>query len=248
MLKYVIVNQLQMAVISMKNNPSIYFDIWRKRNFKKLVKAYTKVAETYSNKTLMRENFGEFLDRYVDSRGTYEGTVKQWNSAYTLGRELGVFYRENEDTGYDLSPLANATLTSQITLDEYLLIYLLNLNQIINGQIVHPLKEILTILSDNDNTITVNNILNIPSFNLSVKKIKNQRQLVNVFLHRLVEAQILEKTSSTTYRMTTKYTLGDLFNSLYEFSGTLEEFQEYEHEQYVEMLSQPVVLVPHYRP
>lgn len=232
----------------MKNNPSIYFDIWRKRNFKKLVKAYTKVAKTYSNKALMRENFGDFLDRYVDSRGSYTGTVKQWNSAYTLGRELGVFYTENEQLGYDLSPLAKATLTSQITLDEYLLIYLLNLNQIINGQIVHPLKEILNILDDNDLLITVNNIINIPAFNLSVKKTDNQRQIANVFLHRLVEAQILEKIDTKTYQLTSKYTLDDLYDSLYEFNGTLEEFQDYEHEQYVEMLSQPVKLVPYYRP
>lgn len=232
----------------MRNNPSIYFDIWRKRNFKKLVKAYTKVAETFSNKTSMRENFGDFLDRYVDSRGTYAGTVKQWHSAYTLGRELGVFYKENDQSGYDLSPLANATLTSQITLDEYLLIYLLNLNQIINGEIVHPLKEILNVLTDNDNTITVSNIIDIQAFNLAVKKPDNQRQMANVFLHRLVEAQILEKINATTYRLTSKYTLNDLYDSLYEFNGTLEEFQEYEHEQYVEMLSQPVNLVPHYRP
>lgn len=232
----------------MKNNPSIYFDIWRKKNFKKLVKAYTKVAETYSNKTSMRENFGDFLDRYVDSRGSYVGTVKQWNSAYTLGRELGVFYTENDQSGYDLSPLANATLTSQITLDEYLLIYLLNLNQIINGQIVHPLKEILNVLADNDHTITVNKIINIPTLNLSVKQTANQRQLANVFLHRLVEAQILEKINATTYRLTSKYSLNDLYGSLYEFNSTKEELQGYEHEQYVEMLSQPVNLVPHYRP
>lgn len=231
----------------MNNNPSIYFDIWRKRNFKKLVKAYTKVAETYSNKTLMRENFGDFLDRYVDTRGTYAGTIKQWYSAYTLGRELGVFYTENDQSGYDLSTLANATLTSQITLDEYLLIYLLNLNQIINGEIVHPLKEILNVLIRNDNTITVSDLIDIQAFNLAIKKPANQRQMANVFLHRLVEAQILEKISVKTYRLNSKYTLNDLFDSINEFNGTLEEFQNYKHEQYVEMLSQTVTLVPHYR-
>lgn len=232
----------------MKNNPSIYFDIWRKRNFKKLIKAYTKVAEMHPSKTEMRENFGDFLDRYVDSRGTYAGTVKQWQSAYTLGRELGVFYRENDETGYDLSPLANATLTSQITLDEYLLIYLLNLNQIINGQIVHPLKQILITLAENDNILTVNSLINIPEFNLTVKTLSNQKQMANVFLHRLVEAKVLDKINSTTYRLNTKYSWNDLNGSLNEFEGTLEEFQDYSHEQYVEILSQPVNLLPHYRP
>jgi hypothetical protein len=231
----------------LKNNPSIYFDTWRKRNFKKLIKAYTKVAVTYPNKTLMRVNFGDFLDRYVDSRGAYTGTVKQWNSAYILGRELGVFYTENAQSGYELSPLAKATLTSQITLDEYLLIYLLNLNQIINGKIVHPLKEVLDIFSVND-SITINDIINIPAFNLKVKTSDNQRQLAKVLLYRLVEARVLVKTGQSTYRLDTKFELNDLYDSLNEFNGTLDELLSYTHEQYVEMLSQPVKLIPHYRP
>lgn len=232
----------------MKNNASIYFDIWRKRNFKKLIKAYTKVAETYPSKTAMRENFGEFLDRYVDSRGSYEGTVKQWQSAYTLGRELGVFYRENDKTGYDLSPLARATLTSQITLDEYLLIYLLNLNQIIDGQVVHPLKQVLIILAENNNTLTITDLINISEFKLAVKTLANQKQIANVFLHRLVEAKVLDKINSTSYQLNTTYSWNDLYKSLNEFEGTLEELHNYSHEQYVEMLSQPVNLLPHYRP
>ncbi|GEM_PF-3468932 len=232
----------------MKNNASLYFDIWRKKNFKKLIKAYTKVAEMYPSKTAMRENFGEFLDRYVDSRGSYEGTVKQWHSAYTLGRELGVFYRENDETGYDLSPLASATLTSQITLDEYLLIYLLNLNQIIDGQVVHPLKQVLNTLAENNNTLTINNLINIPEFNLAVKSSANQRQIANVFLHRLVEAKVLDKINSTIYRLNSNNSWNDLYESLNEFEGTIEELQNYSHEQYVQMLSQPVNLLPHYRP
>lgn len=58
-----------------------------------------------------------------------------------LGIELGIFYQENSHSGYDISPLAKAVLNSQITLEEYLLLYLLNLNQLINNQIVHPQKK-----------------------------------------------------------------------------------------------------------
>ena len=232
----------------MNNNESLYFDIWRKRNYKKLIMAYTKVAEVHHDKNSMIANFGEFLDRYVDTRGSYIGEHKQWSSAYTLGRELGVFYRENDQTGYDLSNLAKATLTSQITLDEYLLIYLLNLNQVINNQIVHPLNEVLNVLSEKDNIITRQDIIDIPAFNLSNKKPANQRQLANVFLHRLVEAEILVKINTTDYTLGKKYILDDLYQNIFKFSGSIEDFLSYKHEQYVEMLSQPVKLVPHYRP
>lgn len=229
----------------MKNKNSLYFDIWRKKNFKKLVKAYTKIAEVYPTKEAMRENFGVFLDRYVDSRGSYTGTLKQWHSAYTLGRELGVFYRENDQSGYELSPLAQATLTSQITLEQYMLIYLLNLNQLINGTVVHPLKQILDLISVNE-TLTKHDLIKIPAFQLLNKPPKNQNQLANVFLHRLVESEILVKVNKTDYKLGTKYTIEDLYNSINEYTESATEFAKLDHSQYVEMLSQPVNLVPQY--
>lgn len=229
----------------MKDNKSLYFDIWRKKNFKRLIKAYTKVAEIHPTKEAMRENFGTFLDKYVDSRGSYTGTQKQWFSAYTLGRELGVFYRENNQFGYDLSPLAHATLTSQITLEQYMLIYLLNLNQLINGTVVHPLKQILDFISINE-TLTKNNVIQIPVFRLLTKSPANQNQLANVFLYRLVESEILVKVNNTDYQLGTKYTLEDLYNGINEYTGSATEFAELDHAQYIEMLSQPVNLVPQY--
>jgi len=229
----------------MKNNDSLYFDLWRKRNFKKLVKAYTKVAEIHPTKEAMRENFGEFLDRYVDSRGSYTGTQKQWHSVYTLGRELGVFYRDNGQSGYELSSLAKATLTSQITLEQYLLIYLLNLNQLINGTVVHPLKELLDLIAINK-TLTKQNLILIPTFNLLAKQVKNQNQLANVFLHRLVESEILVKINNTNYQLGTRYTLENLYNSINEYSGSKFEFEQLDHSEYTNMLSQQVNLVPQY--
>jgi len=229
----------------MKNNDSLYFDNWRKRYFKKLIKAYTKVAELHPTKDAMRENFGDFLDRYVDSRGSYTGTPKQWHTAYILGRELGVFYRDNGQSGYELSPLAKATLTSQITLEQYLLIYLLNLNQLINGTVVHPLKEVLDFISVNE-TLTKEDIIKIPAFNLLATPREDPFQLSRIFLHRLVESEILVKTNNTSYQLGIKYTLEDLYNSINEYSGSAKEFENLEHSKNVEMLSQPVNLVPQY--
>ena len=154
-------------------NEALYFDIWRKKGFRDLIMAYVKVAEQYTTKDEMRENFGIFLDRYVyNGRGTYDGSPRKWRSAYTLGIELGVFYQENKRTGYDLSPLAKAVLNSQITLEEYMLIYCLNLNQNINGRIVHPLKEVLNSLDINDGNITKDNLKSTGNFNLITKTTK----------------------------------------------------------------------------
>lgn len=231
---------------TLKNNEALYFDIWRKCNFRNLIKAYIKVAVTYKTKEEMRLHFGYFLDKYLeDGKGSYSGTKKQWYSAYTLGRELGVFYKENEQSGYDLSPLAIATLKSQITPEEYLLIYLLNLNQAINGEVVHPLNEVLKLFNDTT-TVTKQDLLNIPAFNLGTKPKKNQNQLINVLLHRLSEANVLTALDRNNFSLNTKYSFNDLNGSINRYNGTINEFLNFTHQQYVEMLSQEVLIIPHY--
>lgn len=220
----------------MKNNSNLYFDIWRKRNFKSLVQAYIYTASTYHTKTEMRLGFGYALDKYVaGGRGSYEGTTKQWYSAYILGRELGIFYRENDFGGYFLSNLAEEVLEDKITAEEYLTNYFLNFNQLINGQVVHPLREILMCIADNNGKITVNEIKRIRKFNFHANTEKNQNQLINILLHRLIDAEILEESNKEYYLK--KYKFSDLFENLYIYSGTATEFEKMSHEEFVELLS-----------
>ncbi|MEG0260261.1 MAG: hypothetical protein RR651_10345 [Lysinibacillus sp.] len=228
----------------MKNNSSIYFDIWRKRNFKNLIHAYIETAAKYPTKIEMRLGFGYALDKYVEGgRGSYEGTLKQWYSAYTLGRELGVFYSENENGGYDLSPMANDVLLGKIDLEDYLVNYFINFNQLINGKVVHPLKEIIICIADNNGEITIEDVKRIKSFNLEVKQDKNKNQLANILLNRLVEANILSKNVKE-YRLQ-KYQFSELFQYINVYEGTSSEFEKMSHEEYVVMLSKESLLISH---
>lgn len=227
----------------MKNNSSLYFDIWRKKNFKNLIHAYIETAVKYPTKIEMRLGFGYALDKYVEGgRGSYEGTLKQWYSAYTLGRELGVFYSENENGGYDLSPMANDVLLGKITSEDYLVNYFLNFNQLINGVIVHPLKEILMCIADNNGKITIHDVKEIKNFNLEVKLTKNKNQIANILLHRLVEANILDKNANE-YSLQ-KYLFSELFQCINTYEGTSLEFEKMSHQEYVLMLCKESLLVP----
>lgn len=226
----------------MKNNPSLYFDMWRKKNFKSLIAAYSDTAHNYFTKKEMMLAFGYSLDKFVEGgRGSYSPTSKQWSTAYVLGRELGVFYMKNESGGYNLSPLAQRLLDKEISCEQYLLNYALNFNQLINGRVVHPLKEILLVLADNNGKMTVEDIKNIEKFNLKIKTERNQNQYVNIFLNRLIEAEILKKEK--TLYLLDKYKFSELFDSMYVFEGIPSEFEKLSHENYVELLCLPTKLI-----
>ncbi len=232
----------------MNNNESLYFDIWRKKDFKALLMAYTQTASQFKTQEEMRVGFAEMLDRYVEGgRQKYTGTQKQWSSAYTLGRELGVFRRKLGER-YELSRLATDFLNSKILASEYLLNYLLNFNQLIDGQIVHPLFEVLSVIRTNGGTITKNNVQNISAFNLSAKSPANQRQIVNILFHRMVEAQIIEATAQKdVFRLTSKYSLEDLLKHCIKLDKSPQEFEKMTHEEYVDMLSVPNHIMRVYR-
>ncbi|MBT2641914.1 hypothetical protein J7I80_06740 [Bacillus sp. ISL-41] len=232
----------------MRNNESLYFDIWRKRDFRNLLMAYTQTANQFRTQEDMRIGFGKMLDKYVDGgKKKYSGTKKQWMSAYTLGRELGVFRRKKGES-YELSRLARDFLESRILASEYLLNYLLNFNQLIDGQIVHPLYEVLLVIKTNGGTVTRNNIINIPNFNLSSKTTENQRQIINIFIHRMIEAKIIEPTTQKeVFRLTSRYNLENLMQSCCKSDKSPEEFEEMTHEEYVDMLSVPNTIIQVYR-
>ncbi|MCM2676414.1 hypothetical protein [Alkalicoccobacillus plakortidis] len=232
----------------MKDNKSLYFDIWRKREFRALLRVYTQTANQFKTQEEMILGFGKMLDRYVEGgHQKYIGTKKQWSSAYTLGRELGVF-RSKIGESYELSRIAKSFLESKILGSEYLLLYLLNLNQLIGGKLVHPFYEVLMVVKQNGGQITKNNVKNIPQFRLSQIKQDNQRQIVNVFFHRMVEAQVIEATSEKdTYRITSRYSLDQLIKNCYIINKLPEENERMQHEEYVDMLSTLNPLVPTYK-
>ncbi|TWE03638.1 hypothetical protein FB545_0714 [Peribacillus frigoritolerans] len=232
----------------MKNNDSLYFDIWRKRNFVELLMVYTQTANQFKKQDEMRIGFGEMLDKYVEGgKKKYTGTNKQWTSAYTLGLELGIFRRKTEN-GYELSKLANDFLKSKIVGSEYLLNYLLNLNQLIDGKIVHPLYQVLKVIKQNNGYISKSEVIKIDEFKLYNKKLQNQRQLVNILFHRMVEAKILDLTSNKdVYREKGKYPVDLLVENCNIYERSVNEFKEMSHQEYVDMLSNPSPLIKVYR-
>lgn len=79
---------------------------------------------------------------------------------------------------------------------------------------------------------------------MSSKTPKNQNQWVNILIHRLVEAEILEKAGKNY--ILDKYSFEDLLKNLNEFSGTISDFEKMGQTGYIDMISRHNALVPHY--
>ncbi|MGG1518758.1 hypothetical protein ABE504_25285 [Paenibacillus oryzisoli] len=229
----------------MKNQESLYFDIWRKANFKDLIRAYTAAVEKYDDDEIA-VGFGEALDAYVDGgKKKYIGTSKQWSSAYTLGRELGVF-KDGKYRRYDLSSLAIDFLKSRIVSSEYLLNYLLNLNQLINSKVVHPLYEVLQLFRENT-TIDKGFIYNIEVFNLYNRSPENRSQIANILLNRMLDARIIQSSAIKGYYQLDKYPLEQLIQSCVFWDKSPTDFEKLTHNDYVDMISAPNKLIKSYR-
>jgi len=233
----------------MKNNQNLYFDIWRKGNFTALVKVYTnlfKSNEGSLSADILKPRLGDNLKMYFPDEREKDITDKVWRSAYTLGLELGVFFKvETNPAKYALSTLGERLQKSQITASQFIASYLLNLNQLINNQIVHPLEVVLDYMQDMDlDTISRNNIIEIPLFNLQRQGItqKNQRQIANIFLHRLVESHLFTEVSSNTsvgrvVRLSDRYSLYEIKSNIKKFQGSIDDFKEINAQSYLEMIS-----------
>ncbi|GAS83747.1 hypothetical protein [Paenibacillus amylolyticus] len=229
----------------MKDQESLYFDIWRKANFKDLLRAYTAAVENYNDGEIAT-GFGNTLDTYVEGgKKKYTGTPKQWSSAYTLGRELGIF-KDGKDRRYVLSNLAMDFLKSKIVSHEYLLIYLLNLNQLINGKVVHPLNEVLQLFNENK-TIEKSSIYNIEKFHLYKRTLDNRSQITNILLNRMIDAKIIRKSPTKGHYELYKYPLEQLIESCVTWSKSSFEFEKLTHNDYVEMVSAPNTIIKLYR-
>lgn len=238
----------------MDNKNNLYFDIWRKKDFSELIKVYTDLFhwnEEPQTSSVLRSRLKENLEVYFsdgnEDEEKKEITIKEWNSAYTLGLELGVFLKERDSrpAKYKLSSLGERLQKSQITSSHYLTIYLLNLNKLIANKIIHPLDVVLEFIDERtEKEITRDDIIEIPAFNLQNSGItlKNQRQHANVLLHRLVDSQLFEEVAARTdkgrkIKLSSNYSIAQIKHSINKFNGTTEDFLEMDAEGYVEMIS-----------
>ncbi|MEQ6357331.1 hypothetical protein ABNX05_22205 [Lysinibacillus sp. M3] len=233
----------------MKNEDSLYFDLYRKTNFDKLIKVFTSAAGSFPVKADMQINLGKYLELYLGTAGTYDGSQKKWGSTYTPGIELGVMSKSEQSTIYEISPLAKALLKSEITSDEYLTIYFLNFVQLINSKFISPLEEVLLVLSARP-IIDKEDIKAISNFRLSQRSTKNQDQIANSLLTRLVNAKILkivnEIRGSKTYSIGDKYSIDDLLKNLNKFNGSVSNYEKLEQSDFLTLISQPNKLIYKY--
>lgn len=238
----------------MESKNNLYFDIWRKKNFEELVKVYTDLF--YANedpqpsdvlRARLKDNLAVYLSEESLSENKEEISKKEWQSAYTLGLELGVFFKvdSSQPAKYKLSPLGERLQNSQITAAQFLTTYLLNFNQLIADEIVHPLETVLDFMeSNNTNELNRDDIIDIPKFNLRRVGItqQSQRQQANIFLYRLVDSQMFEEVARRSARgrkikLSNRYSEAQIRNSINKFDRTTANFIAMDAEGYVNMIS-----------
>ena len=225
----------------MRNNRNLYFDIWRKANFIGLLRAYTKAFELYS-KAEIAAGFAEQLDLYANrGRGTYDGSVADWHTAYTIAREFAV-YKDTDGDRYELSSLSRDFLNSKITSSHYLANYLLNFNQLINGVVVHPVQEVYNLFSAGSSILSREQLISIPAFRLTECSEANAKQMISVLTNRMLEAQLLSSGQSGGYEVG-RYSITQIRENCNKWDRTSGEFQQLTHNEYVDMISKPNALI-----
>ena len=111
-----------------------------------------------------------FKDKVKGSKtgaGKYSGeSMDQFQSKYTPGLEFGIWKSAKRDN-YELSDLAIKLVEGDITPKYYLSTTLMNFIQIIDNKVLHPLMCTLNyLISNNKQTLTVEDIKSISEFNI----------------------------------------------------------------------------------
>jgi MoxR-like ATPase len=171
----------------MKKMTAINIDKWRTLNedlFKGYVFTYNKLSrdnELNPNETLVEV----FNDLGILGSLTKDG----YGSAYTIAREIGVYY---EDSGnYILSNMAKSYIEGKLTYSDFLKYYCLNIEFLINDEVIHPFKEVLEVLKgkDFDKQEISQRVPKLIPINSNSSAI----DCLRLFLNRCVEAELLKK-------------------------------------------------------
>lgn len=224
----------------MKDHRKLYFDIWRKAYFRDLLRAYVQAFKKYSRHNI-EAGLGAELDKFAHGgAGGYNSGL--WGKAYSIARELGVYKDLGEK--YQLSILAEDFYNSKITSQDYLANYLLNWNQMIAGQIVHPVREVFEIFNYKE-YVTRQEIKSIPVFELGSASMKNAKQMVQVFCNRMMEAGLLREISgkNETQYVPDRFTLEEVLDNCLDFGGSYDEYLAMEYNEHVDILTKPNPLI-----
>lgn len=236
-----------MGGINIKNKEFLNFDTWRKKGHKDLLLAYLKAFEKYDQFNI-KSGLKNTLETYTSvGSGTYDGSLKKWNSAYTISRELAV-YKEYINGNHTLSNLALDLTNSKITPSEYMANYILNFNQLINGKVIHPLYEILSFIGnnmiefENGERLNINQIIGIHLFNLSntsAVSTENAENMVKNLCRRIHDSTLMRYDEDGQDLSFNGYKVGELKEACILWKGKVEEFKKMEQNEYVDMISNP---------
>lgn len=202
----------------MQATSTIYIDKWRVIS-EPLLKSYIKCYQ-------LLESGIETSPGLAMVKGLEENdelrtvTQKTYTTAYTIARELGVFYEgDNED--FYLSKAANKYINGELSYEDYLKKYILYTEFSIDNKVVHPFEEIVQALSTE--TLALGEIISkcpkcVPLKNPS----DSVRECFRLFIDRAVLAKLVSKNN---YKYSLNISQEDLAKIIKKSGLSNEEFK-----------------------
>ncbi|EPB8161722.1 TPA: AAA domain-containing protein [Clostridium perfringens] len=159
--------------MSIAIHDTIYFDKIERTNKLQTLNAIANACLNIKDKDEVKKQLQNALNIFKEPKnesslgsGTYEGKDKQWDSKYTLSRDLGLV--EESRNEIVLSKLGKKLAEGKISAKYFISVIMLNYVQIINGKIINPMYSILCEMKkDNVKEITKDQLKNITDFNLN---------------------------------------------------------------------------------
>jgi hypothetical protein len=201
----------------MKKMNGINIDKWRVLN-KTLFDAYIRTYYILENEPSL--SAPDILVNTFAEHGILDSLTRDsYGSAYTIARELGVYYEEEDR--YVLSKMSKSYLDGQLSYQDLIKYYCLNIEFLINNEVVHPFSEIIEALNGNklNKSEIAQRCVKLVPHNSPDSVI----ECLRLFLHRCVEAELIVLNNGI-YQLNFSYNL--LKGSLNKSKFSSIEFEE----------------------
>lgn len=191
--------------MAMNSSLSLYFDRVTRTNKLQTINAFAHAVYHLKEQNLIRSKLGEYLDIFRDPpRGKESGagsyTEKAYDSIYTPALEFGVL--EITTPEYKLSDLAIRMVEGEVCQKYFFTTVMMNLNQIINRQVVNPLRETLVFMKERGLLeLSKENIVEVQALNLE----SDERDNRNMYFELLSDTYFFMKISSSKLLFNNSY-------------------------------------------
>lgn len=128
-------------------------------------------------------------------------TIESYRKYYTVAKELGIYYEENEL--FYLSKSAKLALNQSVdnpnfALQQYLQRYFFNIEFLINNQVIHPLYTLL--MKFENKSFTINEVFDIDEFKGADNKSELNETSFKYLLYRMMLAGLLSSDGNNKYK------------------------------------------------